>query len=123
MPTCFFDTERGHNLLPDSQARSIPPLYTHDGKGIDAPIAVKFFGPGRFTFYVTEFDGKDELFGFCVSQHGPDCDEWSYASLNEFAHTRHPNFPITQQSNATAFSRPVPPSARHSPATPNPPTN
>ena len=37
---------------------------------------VKFFAPGsRYTFYVTEFDGEDTLYGWWVSALGADCDE------------------------------------------------
>lgn len=56
------------------------------GLGEDAIAHVKFFSPfGRGTWYFTEFDGEDTLFGYCVSPLGPDCDEWGYSSLNEIA--------------------------------------
>jgi hypothetical protein len=63
----------------------------------DRPVLVKYFDPaGRYTLYVTEANpvgGTDrpvdwELFGYCISPLGPDCDEWGYASLNELQGVR-----------------------------------
>lgn len=45
---------------------------------------VKVFGPGRYTYFVTEWDGEDTVFGYCVSPFGADCDEWGYASISEW---------------------------------------
>jgi hypothetical protein len=74
--------------LTKENRKALPPLYSQDGKGADATTFVKFFHPtSRYTFFATEFDGEDTLFGFCVSALGPDCDEWGYASLNEFETT------------------------------------
>jgi hypothetical protein len=68
-------------------ASKIPAIGDTDGDQdpLGATVAVKFFAPGRYTFYATEFDGDDTLFGYCVSPLGPDCDEWGYASLKELA--------------------------------------
>jgi hypothetical protein len=71
-------------LLTQENRRALPALYSQDGKGMDAIAHVKIFDPcGRFTFYVTEFDGEDTLFGWTVSPLGADCDELGYASLSE----------------------------------------
>lgn len=71
-------------LLTKANRKALPPLYSQDGKGMDAVAYVKFFDPcGRYTFYATEFDGDDTFFGYCVSPLGADCDELSYASLSE----------------------------------------
>ena len=66
------------------------PIGSQDGKGEEAIAWLKFFDPcGRYTFYVTEADLKTgELFGYCVSPLGPDCDEWGYADLNELKAVR-----------------------------------
>lgn len=93
MPSFQSDRKRGHKLLPDSIAKAIPALLTHDGKGLDAPIALKLFGPGRLTYLVTEWDGTDELFSYCISSHGPHYDEWGYTSLALLADVSHPQFP------------------------------
>lgn len=71
-------------LLTQANRRALPPLYSQDGQGLNATAYVKLFDPaGRYTFYVTEFDGDDTLFGYCVSPLGADCDELAYASLAE----------------------------------------
>lgn len=58
----------------------------------DRPVLVKYFDPcGRYTLYVVEANpaGDDwELFGYCVSPLGADCDEWGYAALSELQSVR-----------------------------------
>lgn len=77
---------RRHKLMPLEVRRTMPALGEQDSLGEDAIAHVKFFSPfGRGTWYFTEFDGEDTLFGYCVSPLGPDCDEWGYSSLNEIA--------------------------------------
>jgi hypothetical protein len=63
-----------------------PKLYATDGDGelMDKTAFVRIFGPGRFTYYVAEWDGEDTVFGFCLSPLGSDCDEWGYASISEW---------------------------------------
>ena len=86
---CPLDGPRRHKLMPVTLERALPPLGSQDGKGADAIAHGKFFSAfGRYTFYITEFDGEDTLFGYCVSALGPDCDEWGYASLRELAEAR-----------------------------------
>ncbi len=70
-------------LLTAKDRHALPPLYAQ--QRVREPIAyVKLFCPfGRYMFFVTEYDGDDRLFGYCVSQFGQDCDEWAYASLSE----------------------------------------
>lgn len=65
-------------------ADDLPRIRTQDGKRGDAIARVKLFFPaGRYTLFVTEWDGDDALYGFCVSPLGADCDELGYASLSE----------------------------------------
>jgi hypothetical protein len=66
--------------------KDVPKLYATDGNGdpMDKTAFVKVFGPGRYTYYVCEWDGEDTVFGYCVSPLGPDCDEWGYASISEW---------------------------------------
>jgi hypothetical protein len=76
-------------LLTQRDRAALPKLYAQDGKGKQSIAFVKFFHPmSRYTFYVTEFDGEDTLYGWCVSPLGPDCDEWGYASFAELAALR-----------------------------------
>ena len=74
------------------------PLHSQEGKGDAALVVAKFFDPtGRYTFYATEgqWETDDEpaefqMFGYCVSPVGPDCDEWGYALLSEMERVRLP---------------------------------
>jgi hypothetical protein len=51
-------------LLPQSSARKLPPLYATEQQGLKAVAQVKFFTPdASWTWYATEFDGKDSFFG------------------------------------------------------------
>ena len=79
-------------LLTKANRKALPPLYSQDGKGMDAIAHVKFFGGSRFTYYVTEFDGKDTFFGYLLSPLGADCDELCYFSLTELSKLRFPPF-------------------------------
>ena len=77
---------RRHKLLTLADRGRLPQIKATDGLGDDAIAYVKFFCAfSRYTLYVTEFDGEDELYGFCVSALGSDCDEWGYASLSDLA--------------------------------------
>lgn len=76
---------RRHKLVTAEARKALPPLYSQDGKGQDALVYLKLFGPGRITLYVTEFDGEDTFFGYMLSPLGEDCDEFGYSSLAELA--------------------------------------
>lgn len=79
------------NLMPKEIAKNIPTIGAQDGKGEDAVVYLKIFDPcGRLTFFATEFDGEDTLFGYMISPLGPDCDEWGYSSLSELQSVRNP---------------------------------
>ena len=50
---------------------------------------VKVFGPGRYTYFIVQWDepygtGEVVVFGYCVSPLGWDCDEWGYQSVREW---------------------------------------
>jgi hypothetical protein len=73
-------------LLTEESRRQIPPLYTTEGQ--DDPIVwVKLFTPWTsWTWYVTEFDGDDTLFGW-VDGEFP---EMGYTSLSEIQEVTGP---------------------------------
>lgn len=74
--------------MPKEVRAKLPALYAQEDRGEDAMVWVKYFNPyGRGTWYITEFDGEDTLFGYCESPLGPDCDELGYASLSELMNT------------------------------------
>jgi hypothetical protein len=75
-------------LLTAEIRRAIPPLYANEDKAFDDVIVVaKLFHPyGAGTWYVTEFDGEDTLFGFV--ELGMGGDEWGYFSLSELTELR-----------------------------------
>jgi len=78
---------RGMKLLTQEIRKKLPPLYSQDGKGGKAIAYVKFFTPDSgFTFWATEFDGKDTFFGL-VDGH---CKELGYFSLSEIESVRGP---------------------------------
>ena len=66
------------------KAANTPGLRTTDGQGTQATARVRVIGPGRFTYYVTEWDGDDDVFGYILSPLGPDCDELGYAAISEW---------------------------------------
>jgi len=71
---------RRHKLLTKALREQLPPLYSQDGKGDDAIAHVKFFSPySNWTWFVTEFDGKDTFFGLVQGLE----EELGYFSLSE----------------------------------------
>ena len=70
------------------------PLYSQDGKGMDAKVLVKFFGGSAATWLITEAspteDGDWELFGYATLD-GIDW-EWGYVMLSDLQSLRFPPF-------------------------------
>lgn len=67
-------------LLTQEIRKKLPPLYSQEKLGGKAVVHVKFFTPdSNWTWWATEFDGKDTFFGL-VEGH---CKELGYFSLSE----------------------------------------
>lgn len=67
------------------------PLYSQDGKGMDADVVVKYFNPcGRGTWLITEGEKQDDgnwmFFGYCHIFEW----EWGYVMLSELENVRLP---------------------------------
>jgi hypothetical protein len=79
--------QRGMKLLTQELLQKIPPLYAQDGKGGQAIAYTKYFTPdSNWTFWATEYDGKDTFFGL-VDGH---CKELGYFSLSELEEVTGP---------------------------------
>jgi len=51
-------------LMTDAIRHALPPLYSQESLGGDATAYVKYFTPdSNWTWFATEFDGDDTLFG------------------------------------------------------------
>ena len=74
-------------LINNEIKRVLPKLYEQDGKGFNAMAYIKFFTPdSNWTWYVTEFDGKDIFFGLVDGLEK----ELGYFSLSELESVRGP---------------------------------
>ena len=74
-------------LLTKEIRKKLPPLYSQEQLGSKAVAQVKFFTPdSNWTFWATEFDGKDTFFGL-VDGH---VKELGYFSLAELESVRGP---------------------------------
>ena len=74
-------------LLTKANREALPWLYEQDGLGDDAIVHVKFFTPdSNWTWYATEFDGKDTFFGLVDGFEM----ELGYFSLSELQSARGP---------------------------------
>ncbi len=74
-------------LLTKKLREKLPPLYAQEKLGSKAIAYVKFFTPDSdWTFWATEFDGKDTFFGL-VDGHEK---ELGYFSLAELESVRGP---------------------------------
>ena len=74
-------------LLTKELINKIPKLYEQESKGLDAIAYVKFFTPwSNWTWYATEFDGKDTFFGLVDGLEK----ELGYFSLSELENIKGP---------------------------------
>ena len=78
---------RPMELLPDEIREKLPALYSQEEKGLEAQAMVKFFTPdSNWTWYASEFDGEDILFGLVSGFEV----ELGYFSLSELEEVRGP---------------------------------
>jgi hypothetical protein len=74
-------------LINDEIKRVLPKLYGQENKGLDAIAYVKLFTPdSNWTWYATEFDGKDLFFGLVDGFEK----ELGYFSLSELQNVTGP---------------------------------
>ena len=65
----------------------MPKLYDQENKGSEAVAVVKFFTPdAHWTWYITEFDGEDIMFGLVEGLEK----ELGYVSFSELKDLRGP---------------------------------
>jgi len=61
----------------------VPKLYATEGIPVqDKEIHLHFFIGGT-DYYISEFDGEDIMFGFCILNNDLEMAEWGYISLAE----------------------------------------
>jgi len=87
----------GEYLLDQASREKLPSLYSGEEKGLDALAQVKFFTPdSNWTWYASEFDGEDILFGLVSGFEV----ELGYFSLKELKDARGPmGLPIERDLN------------------------
>ena len=74
-------------LINEKIRKILPGLYTQEDLGFDAIAYLKFFTPdSNWTWYITEFDGKDIFFGLVDGFEK----ELGYFSLSEIKNARGP---------------------------------
>ena len=77
-------------LLTAETRSRLPALYVTENDP-DAKAVLKLFLPGtRWTWYVSEFDGDDLLYGYVLSGLERRFDECGYSSLSELESLRGP---------------------------------
>jgi len=89
------DGARKHQLMPQEVRRKIPDLYSQDE--VEDPIVqVKFFSPyANMVWLVTEFDGKDTMFGW--ADLGMGMGELGYISLRELDNLHRGGLPMVER--------------------------
>ena len=76
-----------HNLMPDSLAATLPPIYATENES-DPVAAVKWFAPGTsWSWYVLEYDPQEQLCFGLVEGHET---ELGYFGLMEIENIRGP---------------------------------
>ncbi len=85
----------GMKLLTEELRRQLPPLGSQDGKGGKAIVYLKLFTPSaQWSWFATEFDGKDLFFGLVDGMER----ELGYFSLKELESVRGPfGLPIERE--------------------------
>jgi hypothetical protein len=77
----------GENLLDEVNRLKLPALYSGEELGLEAKAQVKFFTPdSNWTWYASEFDGKDVFFGLVSGFEV----ELGYFTLSELKQARGP---------------------------------
>jgi hypothetical protein len=72
-------------LLTHELRRRLPALYAQEAAGLEAIAYAKFFTPdAHWTWYATEFDGRDTFFGYVLG----DFPELGYFSLADLTRVR-----------------------------------
>ena len=85
---------RRHDLLPLVLRKRIPKLYSQEGKK-NPIVYAKFFSPySQYTLYITEFDGKDTLYGYAFTGQGS---EWGYSSFKELVNANRRGLPLIER--------------------------
>ena len=73
--------------MPQELKEQLPNLYENEDYGLEAKALVKFFTPdSNWTWYASEFDGEDILFGLVSGFEV----ELGYFSLSELEGVRGP---------------------------------
>lgn len=89
------DRARKHQLMPAAIRSKLPKLYTQED--VADPLAmVKFFSPySQAVWYVTEFDGRDQMFGW--ADLGMGGGELGYISLSELEEANRNGLPLVER--------------------------
>jgi hypothetical protein len=76
-------------LLTKDILKKLPKIgSTSELESKDVKVPLKLFGGGSWTWYVTEFDGTDEMFGYVKGLDN----ELGYFSYKELATAKFPPF-------------------------------
>jgi hypothetical protein len=97
------DGVRKHKLMPNEIRSKLPKLYSQED--VKDPIAqLKLFSPySGATWYITEFDGHDTMFGWADLGHGGG--ELGYISLSELEEANRNGLPLVERDK---YFRPEP---------------
>lgn len=82
-------------LMTKALSQTMPGLGVQDGKGFEAVVHAKYFSCyNGWTWYATEFDGRDLFFGYVVGAFP----EFGYFSLSEFEDlNKSKGFPVIER--------------------------
>jgi len=91
----LMDRRRRHTLMTAELREQLPKLYSQE-KTPDPMVVVKYFSPySQAVWYVTEFDGKDTMFGWADLGFGEG--ELGYISLQELSEVNRNGLPLVER--------------------------
>jgi len=97
------DKVRKHMLMPAEIRAKLPKLYSQENNR-DPMVVVKYFSPfSQATWFVTEFDGEDTMFGWADLGFGEG--ELGYISLSELDTLNRRGLPLIERD---CYWKPVP---------------
>jgi len=89
------DGVRKHKLMPNEIRSKLPKLYSQEDVK-DPLVQLKLFSPySGATWYITEFDGHDTMFGWADLGHGGG--ELGYISLSELEEANRNGLPLVER--------------------------
>jgi hypothetical protein len=76
------------NAPTEEQLNSIPKLYETEETSLKEKVIYLHFFIGGCDWYISEYNGKDTMFGYAILNNDYEMSEWGYISFQELKDIR-----------------------------------